>query len=657
LSDNGKYNNRFFTILKRLAWTVFFIVLGLESVNFVFREKERLYTNYLPFELKDSLATDFTQAGPDTLLAGKIILQMDSIPLFWQSSDINTDEEDPDNGAVVMYNNDRELEIYIDSDGKHRDRGGNWMAMLFDETIDDYLQDRNRVQLTVKDPETREISAVTIDLQRKRNNTELYMAGGLILILIFTFFNSYLLIRYSDNHENILIVYFLIFLVSPSLKYLPVPVISDIWSDLISPFWGILFYHFINVKLNTNQPIRKLYIQSALIYVSVSILSVLLHIGEFLEIVLYIWPIFWALKAILMLRKEYHNSQKIEYRRLLSAFKGLSISGIGIAIVLGGSLLLVTVLPGIHLLIKSAVLSKILGASLGISVVIGVLVIFVGVLWFFGSFTWSLLTGTALDVKIRSTLIYTIVGILFVTVFGLIDYSLGELLQYLFGKFVGSEFIAGIPGTIVLISLFVPIRNRVERIVDNKLNTSELDFLERADTFTKNLTEEGVVEGFEEYICDNLVKKLPIDKVALISYDSKIDGYRFNEIRGSDVEENSVVEDSRRALNGTLVHNVHESVSDNPRDISSFPLIIPIIYEDEHKWFLALGKKKDRTIYNKNDLNAFEKLVDKIKLSLKFILVYEDIVNGKYEQIIREKDATIRDLQEKIRLQNNKTNP
>ncbi|RKY60594.1 MAG: hypothetical protein DRP96_05515 [Candidatus Neomarinimicrobiota bacterium] len=193
MSDNGKYNNRFFTILKRLAWTVFFIVLGLESVNFVFREKERLYTNYLPFELKDSLATDFTQAGPDTLLAGKIILQMDSIPLFWQSSDINTDEEDPDNGAVVMYNNDRELEIYIDSDGKHRDRGGNWMAMLFDETIDDYLQDRNRVQLTVKDPETREISAVTIDLQRKRNNTELYMAGGLILILIFTFFNSYCL--------------------------------------------------------------------------------------------------------------------------------------------------------------------------------------------------------------------------------------------------------------------------------------------------------------------------------------------------------------------------------------------------------------------------------------------------------------------------------
>lgn len=657
MSDNGKYNNRFFTILKRLAWAVFFIVLGLESVNFVFREKERLYTNCLPFELKDSLATDFTQAGPDTLLAGKIILQMDSIPLFWQSSDINTDEEDPDNGAVVMYNNDRELEISIDSDGKHRDRSGNWMAMLFDETIDDYLQDRNRVKLTVKDPETREISAVTIDLQRKRNNTELYMAGGLILILIFTFFNSYLLIRYSDNHENILIVYFLIFLVSPSLKYLPVPVISDIWSNLISPFWGILFYHFINVKLNTNQPIRKLYIQSALIYVSVSILSVLLHIGEFLEIVLYIWPIFWALKAILMLRKEYHNSQKIEYRRLLSAFKGLSISGIGIAIVLGGSLLLVTVLPGIHLLIKSAVLSKILGASLGISVVIGVLVIFVCVLWFFGSFTWSLLTGTALDVKIRSTLIYTIVGVLFVTVFGLIDYSLGELLQYLFGKFVGSEFIAGIPGTIVLISLFVPIRNRVERIVDNKLNTSELDFLERADTFTKNLTGEGVVEGFEEYICGNLVKKLPIDKVALISYDSKIDGYRFNEIRGSDVEENSVVEDSRRALNGTLVHNVHESVSDNPRDISSFPLIIPIIYEDEHKWFLALGKKKDGTIYNKNDLNAFEKIVDKIKLSLKFILVYEDIVNGKYEQIIREKDATIRDLQEKIRLQNNKTNP
>jgi len=111
---------------------------------------------------------------------------------------------------------------------------------------------------------------------------------------------------------------------------------------------------------------------------------------------------------------------------------------------------------------------------------------------------------------------------------------------------------------------------------------------------------------------------------------------------------NSQVRDSLKILKGTLIHNIHEMTIDDPQDISSFPLIIPIIFEDEHKWFLALGKKKDNSIYNKNDLSSFEKLVDKIKLSLKFILVYEDLVNGKYEQTIQEKDEIIRRLREEL---------
>ena len=121
--------------------------------------------------------------------------------------------------------------------------------------------------------------------------------------------------------------------------------------------------------------------------------------------------------------------------------------------------------------------------------------------------------------------------------------------------------------------------------------------------------------------------------------------------------ENTQVEDSKEILRGSLIHDIHENTTDNPQDVSSFPLIIPIIYEDDHKWFLALGKKKDGSIYNKKDLASFEKLVDKIKLSLKFILVYEDIVNGKYEQTIQVKDEIIRKLREKLSVKNNKRNP
>ena len=649
------FSDKIINILRRLGWTVFFIVLGLETVNLVYREKTKLHRHQLPFEIQDSVAINFIQDGLDSLLSGKIIARVDTISLCFNDLDSFYSKIESESGPVIMYKRDKSFTIAIDKDQKPQSAKEEWESDL-EEQIDEYIQGKTHVTIETLDPLTGVVNQVPVDTVLKLNTDEIYLVSIIILVLLFTFFNSYLLLRYSQARENILIVYFLIFLVTPSIKYLPVELLSAIWSKMISPFWGIFFYHFIVVKLLDRPVVKKLYVRSAIIYLIIFLLG-FFRFGDLFEIVMYVWPTYWLLKAILLLRKEFRISQKIEYRRLLSAFKGISISGIGIAIVLGGTLLLVTVLPGAHLLLHSEMLFDILGVTFSLSVVAGVLIVFIGALWFFGSFTWSLLTGTALDVKIRSTLIYTIIGIVFVTVFGLIDYSLGELLQYMFGKFVGSEFIAGIPGTILLISLFVPIRNKVERIVDNKLNTSELDFLERADTFTKNLSNEGVIEGFEEYICENLFEQLPIDKVALISYDLGLAGYRFNEIRGSDVIENTQVEDSKEILRGSLIHDIHENTTDNPQDVSSFPLIIPIIYEDDHKWFLALGKKKDGSIYNKKDLASFEKLVDKIKLSLKFILVYEDIVNGKYEQTIQVKDEIIRKLREKLSVKNNKRNP
>ena len=56
-----------------------------------------------------------------------------------------------------------------------------------------------------------------------------------------------------------------------------------------------------------------------------------------------------------------------------------------------------------------------------------------------------------------------------------------------------------------------------------------------------------------------------------------------------------------------------------------------------------MGKKNDGSLYNKNDVKAFAKLAEKIKLSLKFILAYEGIVKNKYETAINEKDETIRE--------------
>ncbi|MDP8267533.1 MAG: hypothetical protein P9L97_02280, partial [Candidatus Tenebribacter davisii] len=271
------------------------------------------------------------------------------------------------------------------------------------------------------------------------------------------------------------------------------------------------------------------------------------------------------------------------------------------------------------------------------------------------SFTWSLLTGTAMGVKIRSTLIYTITGVFFVVIFGLIDYSLGEVLQGLFGKFVGSEFIAGIPITIGMIALFNPVRNKIEKLVDGKLNTSELDFLEKTESFTHNISEEGVLEGFEEYICENLMQRLKLTKVALISYEKEIKAYKYNEIRGSDVIENSKVDDVHLVLLENKIQRNYGSLNEDPQEVSSFSLIIPIIHDPDHKWFLALGEKSDKSLYNKKDEQALVQLTERIKLSLKFILAYEEIVAKKYHQTItkyekmmEEKNEMIKELEKKL---------
>ena len=187
-------------------------------------------------------------------------------------------------------------------------------------------------------------------------------------------------------------------------------------------------------------------------------------------------------------------------------------------------------------------------------------------------------------------------------------------------------------------------------------STSELDFLEKTETFTHNISEEGVLEGFEEYICENLMHRLKLNKVALVSYDKDMKAYKFNEIRGSDVIENSKVDDVHLLLLENKIQKNNKALNEDPQEISSFPMIIPIINDPDHKWFLALGKKSDKSLYSKKDEQALVQLAERIKLSLKFILAYEEIVNKKYhrtiakhEEMVKEKDDIIQMLRKELK--------
>jgi len=599
---------------KKTAWIFFMVMLIVSMTDLSLMVSQKLTEKNLPFKQENGIVTEIEDEALEEVLQNKVITRIDTFKFLPVESEST---EDSDSNITIM-------------------RTKTFTGVTIDLSPDFDLANKDSVEIVLRDTLTNSIESRFVKTSNTLNKLGLLAILAGFAMFIFTFFNSFLLLKYSSAKENILIVFFLLCLMTPSPDFILGKLLQGIWEILISPFWGILFYHFVLIKAKSQKKVKNLYFISGGLFTAAFIAGMVFN---FDNENIHIWSAFWMFKGFLLLGKEYKKSPSIELKRLWVAFGGIGASMISIITIVVVALLVTLIagvsdLTGLSLLLKSY--SQILGIITAIVILIPVLGIFLGFFWFLGSFSWSLLTGTALDVKIRSTLIYTIVGVFFVIVFGLVDYSLGELLQNIFGKFVGSEFVAGIPVTIGLIAFFNPVRNKVEKIVDNKLNTSELDFLEKTETFTHDLSEEGVLEGFEEYICENLIKILPIEKIALISFEKEIEDFKFNEVRGSDIIENSRVEDEHSYLLENKIRKNYGTLNENLQDISSFALLIPIIFESGHKWFLALGKKNDNSLYSKRDEQALIQLAERIKLSLKFILAYEDIVDKKYSQTIEE---------------------
>jgi len=619
-----------YKILKSIAWIFFLTFLLLQFINNFLYINTKLIGSTIPFNLEGNRATGIQDSLLAESLKNKVVLNV-----LTDNSDMEGQVAESD--SMVSEFGEK---IHISLGDKKQ------YVLKIDEML--FPADVKSVGLVIQDTITSRKDILEIETVKKLSYETLFNSVINLVIFFFVFFNSYLLLRFSLAKENLLIVFFLIFLFYSRLDFILPEFLDSSFVALLTPFWGVVFYHFIVIKTKAKRNIRKLYLTSAAIYL-------LFYFLYCLNIKIYflcqLWSLFWLIKGFLLLRKEYKTTGSIDLKRLLAAFGGMGFTLICAAVFLG-IIFLLTFLFGVSSLIGLSELldfSNILdGMLIAVMVILPLLGIFFGILWFLGSFSWALLTGTALDIKIRSTLIYSIIGILFITLFGLIDYSLGELLQHIFGKFFGSEFIAGIPATIGMIAFFNPIKNRIEKIVDTKLNSSELDFLEKTETFSRNLSEEGVLEGFEEYICENLINRLPIEKVALISYDQKFQAFKFNEVRGSDIEENSPVLDKERILGGKKLSQINNPEDFKSQDISSFPLVIPVLIDRQEKWYLAMGKRRDRNSYTKKDISVLLSLVDRIKLSLKFILAYEAMLKDQFDRKLREKDVKINKMQEKL---------
>jgi len=615
-------SEKVYSYLEKLARYLFYILLILNILNWILSLNSDLLIRELPFKVdKEGVITEVSEkieqeiegyslVSVDSLIISDMTQQEAEMRLLSQQSSL-----DMSRITSEIFNIQNRDELHF--------------------RLSQYIRDKDQVSVVLQDSEGNDPLPLTLETGKVLNKSRFLILMFNLLFLFFIFFNTNLILNFSRSHKNYIIVFFFLCMAFP--ERIGTYYISEFNLFFVMPLLGVFFYHYVIQKLPGFRSALPIYITTFLAGITLFTLKKLADID--LSILLMLWSVFWFLHSFIILIRLNKISDSIEIKRLINAFRGILIS-------------LICLVLEVALLVAASIISG--GAGVQITNITGIVLVsfiilagfgfLLGILWFFGSFTWSLLTGTVLDIKIRSTLIYTIVGVLFITMFGLVDYSLGELLQSLFGNFIGSEFIAGIPATIGLLVFFNPIRNKVERIVDTKLNTSDLDFLEKTDSFSERLSDDGVIEGFEEYICENLMQKLPIKKVALISFDQKMQDYKFNETRGTDVIENSLVDDIHGLLHENKIYKSY-IVNENQQDISSYSFLIPIIFEEDYKWFLALGRKIDGSVYSKKDESAFIKLTNKIKLSLKFILAYDDIVNNKYVNILKEKNEVIKTYQ------------
>ncbi|MCK4653272.1 MAG: hypothetical protein KAU01_02385, partial [Candidatus Cloacimonetes bacterium] len=422
MSDN------IYKILFKIGWVLFFLFILLNLVNWGFTVKDKVFIRALPFDVENGKAINFKDSTLVDIFQNKVITAIDTLTVEVTEQSTTEDSVRQRRHTSFIFLNQDESPVYL----KIGD---------INEEIQKVIGSKKEIEITYADS----VSTQTITIQTvpDREYSELINIGFNALFLLFIFFNSYLLLKYSEKKENILIVLFLLLLSCPS--DLPGLNISRFITFSTSGFLGVLFYHFVIRKVKPEKNVIKIYLLTVLLMLIIYVLNLILNMK--LEAVLYVWSIVWIFVGFIILWKAYKKTGSIALKRLLNAFRGIIISLVSIIITLLFALLLYIMVSGS----EQFVIQNIQTGVVVVLMLISLLGFFIGILWFFGSFTWGLLTGTTLDVKIRSTLIYTIIGIVFITFFGFIDYSLGELLQSIFGRFVGSEFIAGIPATIGLL--------------------------------------------------------------------------------------------------------------------------------------------------------------------------------------------------------------
>ena len=179
-----------YAVLSKLSWILFFLFIFLNIVNWAFTIKDGVFQRSLPFSLEDGKSVGIQDSTMAAILENKEIVKIDTLDITRFKG-----AQERSGGPQLMIFQTNLGEIETDD---------------LDIAIEDVLRGKQTVEIAFQD--SLNLNTYIVDTIPNKDYTALINVGFNALFLLFIFFNSYLLLRYSQAKENILIVLFLLLL-------------------------------------------------------------------------------------------------------------------------------------------------------------------------------------------------------------------------------------------------------------------------------------------------------------------------------------------------------------------------------------------------------------------------------------------------------------
>jgi len=256
----------------------------------------------------------------------------------------------------------------------------------------------------------------------------------------------------------------------------------------------------------------------------------------------------------------------------------------------------------------------------------------------------------AIDVIVRRTYGYVLSTASIVGAYALVVSTLNLILQ---GSDVARSPAFSVGFALAVVFLFQPLHARFQRVVDRLFYRQRYDYRKTIKTLSEALTsilDRGVIVAT---LIGSVVREMFLENGVLLLREPAGAGYRAAAVEGPNLEHlasrsideddalvhavkdrkdillrhevllNPAYEESRERLDGTM-----QSLSSE--------LLIPLVYKDEMRGLISLGRKKSGKMFTPEDLDLLRTVANQSAIALENAQLFqENLVKGRMEEELR----------------------